>query len=91
MRRITFKGRRYVLVGSSLAEGGPIATEQQYRHGRCSFAHLYANGDVNRHGRVIGHRDDITDLGDCEIAIAEDAWRGVLRGLGAISAGKRWT
>lgn len=65
MRKVQFRGVEYVLVGD-LEDGGPIALADDYRTGRCSFAHLYPDGHISRFGAAIGTRDDLTDLGEIE-------------------------
>ena len=57
--QITFQGTDYFLIGD-IETGGAIATKEQYEKGQVSFAHLYPNGDVKRHGKVIGNKNDIT-------------------------------
>lgn len=76
---IVFQDERYILV-----EDGAIATEEQYVHGWCSYAHMYADGTIKRHGEVIGTRADITILGpanDVEIDVGE-ALANFLTGYG---------
>lgn len=60
MRRIRFKGKRYLLVG------GAIATDHQYRNGLCSYAHL-SDGIVWRFRQQIGTAADIQDLGPANV------------------------
>ena len=89
MKRILFKGQPYLLVGT-LTDGGAIATEAQFRDGEVSYAHLYATGDVQRHGARIGGRTDIEVLGDCDIEQSPEALGRVLRAIDAILPGRRW-
>ena len=89
MKRILFKGKPYLLVGT-LTDGGAIATEAQFREGEVSYAHLYATGDVIRFGARIGSRDDIDVLGDCDIEQSPQALGRVLRSLDVILPGRRW-
>lgn len=59
--RVEFKGQIYILVGE---EDGAIATEEQYKHFLTPFAHLYPNGDISRHGKLIGTIADLGFLGE---------------------------
>lgn len=68
MKTIKFKGEDYLLVGDMI-EGGPIATLEQYENGRCSYAHLYENGDIIRFGELIGNRNEIEVTGEIEASI----------------------
>lgn len=77
--RVRFKGKMYVLAGT-LKGGGPIATRDQYRHGRCSFAHLYPNGNISRFGETIGTVTDLKVLGPTTVTIADDAVDNMLFG-----------
>ncbi len=65
---IRFKGRKYVLTDNSL-ESSPIATAKAYAEGKCSYAHLYADGTISRFGKRIGTRDDIEVLGTGKVKI----------------------
>ena len=67
--KIRFKGEEYIFPCGTLEAGGPIATPEQYQNFRPSFAHLFPNGQVKRHGEVIGTREDIEVIGtdDTEI------------------------
>lgn len=63
MRRITFQGQDFILT-----DGGAITTEANYRAGRASYAHLYEDGRILRHGVEIGRREDIVMGEACELA-----------------------
>ncbi|TET22356.1 MAG: hypothetical protein E3J76_04830 [Candidatus Aminicenantes bacterium] len=58
---VKFRGKKYLLVGG-LASGGAITTRKAYENFEVSYAHLFSNGDVMRHRRLIGTRDDIEVL-----------------------------
>lgn len=76
--RIRFKGETYVLVA-----GGAIATEDDYRHGRPSFAHLGGDGMVRRFHQVIGDEDDIEIIEeDIESEPADDFIANILTHAG---------
>ncbi len=70
---IRFKGNDYLLIGN-LQDGGAIATQDDFEHGRCSFAHLCPDGSVKRFTEVVGDREDIEVTGDCEADIQTDAF-----------------
>ena len=77
--RIRFQGTDYVLVGT-LAEGGPIALEDDFRRGRVSYAHLYADGNISRYATSIGTRADIEVLGEADVTPADTAFEEMLFG-----------
>lgn len=56
-RKIKFKGKNYILVGDKT--DGAIATKEQFINGKCSYAHLFEDGDVRRFGDIIGSIKDI--------------------------------
>lgn len=60
---VLFDGTAYLLIASHGEPNGPIATVHQYENGECSFAHLFADGAIRRHGHVVGTRDDLTFTG----------------------------
>lgn len=62
MLKIKFKGMEFVFVGYDLTEGA-IALREDYENFRPSFAHLFPNGEIRRHGSLIGSREDIEILG----------------------------
>ena len=57
-KQITLFGERYLLLGD-LETGGPICTPEQYENFECSYAYLRPDGNISRHGIMIGTRDDI--------------------------------
>ncbi len=63
MLKIEFKGEKYLFDGEDLNEEGFIATEYQYEHFIESFAYYRPDEGVNRHGRIIGSKDDIKIIG----------------------------
>ena len=69
MKAIRFHGTEYVLT-----PGGSIATRKQLEDFTESFAHLFADGRIMRHGELIGHRDDIEILGDSDAEITEEGF-----------------
>lgn len=62
-RWIRFQGKKYVKIG------GAIATQDAFESGECSYAHLFSDGKIRRHGDVIGTESDIEDLGPYEADI----------------------
>jgi len=54
VQKIRFGRNDYLLINE-----GAIATEEQYRNGEDSFAHLYPDGRIWRYGEVIGTKDEI--------------------------------
>ncbi len=73
-RKLKFKGKKYLLITDSLdKKDGAIATEEQYREGHASFAHLNKEGNINRYGKLIGNINDIEfgDIEEIEIDIIE--------------------
>ena len=70
MKRVRFQGREYFLVGET---EGPIATEEEYVNGRCSYAYLTASGEILRFNQKIGTRRDIEIIGDVVDAPEETA------------------
>ena len=64
IQRITFKGQPFLLI--PIFDGGAIATPEAYESFEESYAHLFADGSVLRHGVPIGTRDDIEVLGPYE-------------------------
>ncbi len=73
-RKIIFKGQKYILIGET---DGPVTKEEDYIHGRPSYAHLYPNGELNRLGEVIGNVDDIEFGEFVSLKLADDAWSGL--------------
>ena len=53
MRKIKFKNRNFILVG------GALTTEDDYKEGIVSYAHLMDDGTIMRYGKVIGKKEDI--------------------------------
>ena len=86
MLKVRFKRRDYVLVGD-LTSGGAIATRDQYRHGLCSYAHLNANGAIERLRKHIGTRDDLTVIREVNILPADDAVDNLLSDVRCWMAG----
>ena len=71
IKKIRFQGEEYLLIGET---DGAIAKQEDYRHGRCSYAHLFPNGEVMRFKKQIGTIGDIEFLGDAEATeFADDA------------------
>ena len=76
--RIRLDNQEFLLLGT-LAGGGAIATEEQYKHGRVSYAHLYSDGTIMRFHEAIGTRADIEVLGEVPTPQpAADAWENIL-------------
>lgn len=64
--KIRFQEIEYILVGDSLSDGGAIATQEQFENGKCSFAHLWADGNIVRYGQLIGNVGEIEITGNYE-------------------------
>ena len=62
IERIKFQGREFILV-----DGGAIATEDDYKAGKCSYAHLCRDGLVRRFHEVIGDEEDVERLGEVKV------------------------
>ena len=62
MMRIRFKDEDYLFTGDSLEEDGAITTDELYKNGECSYAHLFEDGSILRFLSQIGVRADITIL-----------------------------
>jgi hypothetical protein len=75
--KIKFKGRVYFICSGNKQEGA-IATKFQYEHGLQSYAHLYESGEINRFGREIGDRKDITYLGKEELKPKGDSFPNLI-------------
>ena len=60
MQRIKFQGTQYILVG------GAITTEERYKSGTVSFAHLGDDGIIRRYHEEIGTKADLEFLGEIE-------------------------
>lgn len=63
MKEIRFRGKDYVFVGDELSDGGAIAVKDDYESGKCSYAHLFKNGDIVRFQQEIGTISDIEVVG----------------------------
>ncbi len=57
MNLYRFQNHNYLLVGT--LKDGALATVQQYETGAESFAHLFRDGIIRRHGKNIGKRSDL--------------------------------
>ena len=74
---IRFQGNEYLLIGD-MAHGGSIATKEQFENGECSYAYLKPDGTVMRFGDSIGHRDEITEIGEYDAQLGFHSLIGVL-------------
>ena len=72
VKRIKLHGNEYVFTGATLEEGGAIATEQVYKAGECSYAHLFEDGTILRFQEQIGTVQDIEVLEDAIAIDIED-------------------
>lgn len=69
MMDILFKGKPFLFIGDddSLDHSGAIAKAEDYKAGRCSFAHYWPTADgigvVRRFNRSIGTKADIEVVG----------------------------
>ncbi len=72
MKRIRFQDTAYLFVGDNLADGGAIALEDDFKAGRCSYAHLYPDGCISRFGEHIGNVSDITVEADAVTVKPDD-------------------
>lgn len=73
MLKIRFKDENFVFTGDSLEDGGAVAKQDDYESGRCSFAHLYVDGNIMRFGERIGTIADIKVIGKCDLKPNKDA------------------
>jgi hypothetical protein len=73
MKVIQFQGSEYVFTGESLSDEGPIATREQYENGLCSYAYLQPDGRILRYNNLIGHRSEITIIGECNLEMKPEA------------------
>lgn len=84
MLRVRFKGEEYVLIRAGEAMEGPLATQDQYIHGRRSYAHVFPSGIIQQmtpNGpEMIGHVRELEILGDVDLGPAADAWDNLLSG-----------
>lgn len=78
MREIKFKNKNFILIGEN---EGPITTRHHFKHGLCSYAHLFKDGKVKRFNKEIGTAKDIK-LGKeiKDILLANDAIGNMLGG-----------
>lgn len=60
--RVRFQGQDLLLLGATLADGGPLTTEENYVNGVISVAHLTPDGRIMQYRRQIGTRADIEVL-----------------------------
>jgi len=74
---VIFHGNPYLLIGD-LDEGGPIVTKDDFEHGRCSYALLCRTGEIKRFHEIIGRKEDLEVIGDCEAEAGIDALIGML-------------
>lgn len=61
MKKIKLNGNEFLFISEDGLDG-PIATKEQYESFRESYAFLYKDGLIRRHGEVIGQRTDIEFL-----------------------------
>lgn len=78
MKMIKFQGEEYLFTGDSLLGEGAITKQEDFEHGRASYAHLLNNGSVMRFGAAIGTREEIKEMGEPKITLASDAWGNLL-------------
>ena len=57
-----FQGDELLFIGATLADGGPLTTEERFASGDISVAHLNPDGRVLQYHRQIGTRADIEVL-----------------------------
>ena len=74
IEKILFKGQEFLLI-----ESDTIAKEDNYKHGRISYAHIQPNGRIMRFGTEIGTRSDIEVLeSDVSVEFSEDALKNLI-------------
>ena len=61
--KISFQEKQFLLIGDRT---GPICTREQYENFEESFAHLFEDGRIRRHGQEIGTIDDIEFIEEIE-------------------------
>jgi len=65
VRKIKWKGEDFLLVSlSKNTLEGAITTRELYNNFDESIAHLYEDGEICQHGRVIGNIKEIEFLGE---------------------------
>lgn len=64
--KIKFQDKDFILA-SPTKEAGPIVTEEDFKKFRVSYADMKSNGDINRFGKIIGQRSDITFIEEIDI------------------------
>ena len=67
---IKFQGEIYLLIDEGKGHGA-IAKEEDFIHGRCSYAHLFEDGTIMRFGEQIGTKDDIEIIGEKEVEVPD--------------------
>ena len=77
MKMATFQGKRWLLPQKTLCNT-PLCTIEEYQEGRASYAHIFPDGRILRHGEVIGHRDDLSDIEDIPDIVPPDPHAAIL-------------
>lgn len=77
-KELVFTGSRGELLAGV---GGALTTVDAYRNGTPSYAHLFADGKIMRHGHALGTVDDLQI--DGEIEAPEPSTEGMNRMLEA--------
>ena len=77
-RKIKFNDNDYILLGEN---HGSITTEERFKTGTVSFAHLFCDGNIRQYGKIIGTKKDIEFLEEIEdIKQNDDAFYNLLFG-----------
>jgi len=73
MQKIKFQGEEWLLVDNS------ITTEDRFKHGIVSHAHICKDGIIRRYNQEIGAKDDIEIIEEIEdVEIASDGIENLL-------------
>ena len=81
---IRFQNKDFVFTGEVLEAGGAITTLDDYENGRRSYAYLCESGKIKRFNQVIGSRDDIEIVGECEPNVGTHSFVGLLNSVNEI-------
>ena len=81
MMTIRFQNKDFVFTGEDLEAGGAITTLDDYENGRRSYAYLCESGKIKRFNQVIGSREDIEIVGECEPNVGIHSFIGLLNSV----------
>ena len=82
MKRIKLHGEEYVFTGDSIEDlDNAITKEDDYEHGKVSYAHLFEDGIIRRHNVQIGTAEDIEVLRDYVPDLKDDCFENLIGGF----------